>query len=85
MEVDWASSTMFYVEAETGEVKEVFVFVALLYASASPFVYAYNDTKTANWIDAHVRSYEYFGGVRRVTIPDNTKQRLQNLIYPHIK
>ena len=38
-----------------------------------PFAYTYGDTKTANWIDAHVRAYEYFGGVPRITIPDNTK------------
>ena len=29
--------------------------------------------KIANWIDAHVRAYEYFGGVPKITIPDNTK------------
>jgi len=73
MEVDWAGSTMSYVEAETGEVREAYVFVAVLPASAYPFAYAYDDTRTANWIDAHVRAYEYFGGVPRVTIPDNTK------------
>lgn len=27
----------------------------------------------SNWIDAHIRAYEYFGDVPRVTIPDNTK------------
>ncbi len=27
----------------------------------------------SNWIDAHIRAYEYFGGVPLVTIPDNTK------------
>ena len=26
-----------------------------------------------NWIDAHVRAYEYFGGVPKVTVSDNTK------------
>jgi hypothetical protein len=29
--------------------------------------------KTTNWIDAHVRAYEYFGGVPKITISDNTK------------
>jgi transposase len=27
----------------------------------------------ANWIDAHVRAYDCFGGVPKITIPDNTK------------
>lgn len=73
MEVDWAGNTMSYVDPETGEVKPAYVFVAVLPASAYPFAYAYDDTKNANWIDAHVSAYEYFGGVPKVTIPDNTK------------
>lgn len=73
VQVDWAGQTMSYVEPETGEIKSTYLFVAVLPASAYPFVYAYGDTKLSNWIDAHVRAYEYFGGVPKVTIPDNTK------------
>lgn len=73
IEVDWAGDTMSYVDRVTGELKTVYIFVAVLPASSYPFAYAYGDTKTANWIDAHVRAYEYFGGVPRITIPDNTK------------
>ena len=29
--------------------------------------------KIPKWIDAHVRAYKYYGGVPKVTIPDNTK------------
>ncbi len=73
MEVDWAGQTIAYVDRESGEIKPAYLFVAVLPASSYPFAYAYEDTKTANWIDAHVRAYEYFGGVPKVTIPDNTK------------
>lgn len=73
MQVDWAGTTMSYVEPETGEIKPAYLFVAVLPASAYPFAYAYGDTKLPNWIDAHIRAYEYFGGVPKVTIPDNTK------------
>lgn len=73
MQVDWAGTTMSYVEPETGESKPAYLFVAVLPASAYPFVYAYGNTKLPNWIDAHVRAYEYFGGVPKVTIPDNAK------------
>lgn len=73
VEVDWAGDTMSFVDTETGEIKDTYIFVAVLPASAYPFAYAYADMKTANWIDAHVRAYEYFGGVPRITIPDNTK------------
>jgi len=73
IQVDWAGRTMSYVERETGEVKTAYIFVAVLPASAYPFVYAYSDTQLASWIDAHIRAFEYFGGVPKVTIPDNTK------------
>ena len=73
VQVDWAGQTMSYVDVSTGELKPAYLFVAVLPASAYPFVYAYDDTKLPNWLDAHVRAYEYFGGVPKVTIPDNTK------------
>lgn len=73
MQVDWAGTTMAYVEPETGEIKDVYIFVAVLPASNYPFAYAYGDMKMPNWIDAHVKAYEYFGGVPKITIPDNTK------------
>ena len=73
MEVDWAGQTIAYVDEKRGEIKSAYLFVAVLPASSYPFAYAYEDTQTANWIDAHVRAYEYFGGVPKVTIPDNTK------------
>jgi transposase len=73
VEVDWAGQTMSFVEPETGEIRPAYIFVAVLPASSYPFVYAYSDMKLSSWIDAHVRMYEYFGGVPRITIPDNTK------------
>ena len=73
MEVDWAGETMTYVEPMTAEMKPAYIFVAVLPASSYPFAYAYSDMKIPNWIDAHVRAFEYFGGVPRITIPDNTK------------
>lgn len=72
-QVDWAGQTVPYIDTATGEVKAAVVFVAVLPASAYPFVYAYSHKKLSNWIDAHIRAFEYFGGVPAVTIPDNTK------------
>jgi transposase len=73
MQVDWAGTKMFYVEPETGEIKDAYLFVAVLPASNYPFASAYGNMKTPNWIDAHVNAYKYFGGVPKITIPDNTK------------
>jgi transposase len=73
MQVDWAGQTLKYIDTATGEIKAAYIFVAVLPASAYPFVYAYGDKKLASYIDAHVRSFEYFGGVPKVLIPDNEK------------
>jgi transposase len=73
MQVDWAGQQVPYVEPSTGKEKAAYVFVAVLPASAYPFVYAYENTKMENWIDGHVRAFESFGGVTNFTIPDNVK------------
>jgi transposase len=73
MQIDWAGQTLKYVDTATGELKAALIFVAVLPASAYPFVYAYGDKKMASYIDAHVRAFEYFGGVPNVLIPDNEK------------
>lgn len=73
MQVDWAGSTIPYTDPSTGEEKEAYIFVSVLPASAYPFAYAYGDMKQPNWIDAHVRAFEHYGGIPRVIIPDNTK------------
>jgi transposase len=73
MEVDWAGDTMFYVDPKTGEIKIAYIFVAVLPASSYPFASAFEDMTISNWITAHVKAYEYFGGVPQITIPDNTK------------
>jgi transposase len=73
MQIDWAGQILHYIDTLTGELKTAFIFVAVLPASAYPFVYAYGDKKLANYIDAHIRAFEYFGGVPKVLIPDNEK------------
>jgi transposase len=86
MEVDWAGDTMSYVDINNGGIKSAYVFVAVLPASSYPFAYAYEDMRTPNWIDAHVRAYEYFGGVPRITISDNTKTAVikPHRVYPEL-
>ena len=73
IQVDWAGQKIPYCEPETGESKVASVFVSVLPASAYPFACACEDAKLSSWIDAHIRAYEFFGGVPKVTVPDNTK------------
>ena len=73
MEVDWAGSKITYIDPLTGNIHQAHIFVSVLPASNYPFAHAYEDERLPNWIDAHVRAFEYYGGVSKVTISDNTK------------
>lgn len=86
MQVDWAGSTIPYFDSALGEERKAYIFVAVLPASSYPFAYAYKDMTQPNWLDAHVRAFEYYGGVPKVTIPDNTKTAVKkaDLVDPQL-
>lgn len=71
--VDYAGQTVPVINRHTGEPKEAQIFVAVLGASNYTYAEATWDQSLKSWIGSHVRSYEYFGGVSRVTVPDNLK------------
>jgi transposase len=72
MLVDWAGLTMHYTGGN-GNAKTVYVFVAVLPASSFVYAHPFGDMKMENWIQGHVQAFEYFGGVPRLLVPDNTK------------
>jgi len=71
--VDYAGQTVPVINRHTGEVREAQIFVAVLGASNYTYAEATWDQRLKSWIGSHVRSYEYFGGVSRITVPDNLK------------
>ena len=71
--VDYAGQTMEVVNPQTGEVCEVHVFVATLGASNYTYVEGTWSEGLSDWIGAHVRAMEFFGGVSEIVVPDNTK------------
>ena len=73
MEADWAGKTISYKDPIIKKDKEAVIFVSVLPASHYPFAKAYENGKMDNWIDAHVSAFEYYGGVAKIIIPDNTK------------
>jgi len=72
-QVDWAGLKIPYREAASGKNNEACVFVAVLPASSYPFARAYADMTMPNWIDAHNRMLQFWGGVPEKIIADNTK------------
>ncbi|GKV64841.1 MULTISPECIES: IS21 family transposase [unclassified Sporosarcina] len=73
MEVDWAGSTLHVTDRYTGEQIPAYVFIATLPYSQFSYVEAFLDMKSPNWLSAHIRAYEYFGGVPETLVPDNLK------------
>lgn len=70
--VDWAGQTVPIHEAD-GSVSAASLFIAVLGASNKTFARAFADQKLPSWIAAHCQAYAFFGGVAKVTVPDNPK------------
>ena len=73
IEVDWAGDPAQITDPDTGEIIQAFLFVGVMTYSQYPYVEAFINEKQRAWIAAHVHMYEYFGGVTRILVPDNTK------------
>ena len=73
IEVDWAGDPAQITDPDTGEIIPAFLFVGVMTYSQYPYVEAFINEKQSAWITAHVHMYEYFGGVTRILVPDNTR------------
>ena len=71
--VDWAGQKVDLHHAQDGSVVFAHLFVAVLGASNKTYAEAFADEKLASWITAHCHAYAFFGGVARITVPDNPK------------
>lgn len=79
--VDYAGQTLPVVDPSTGEVVEAQLFVGAL--GASNFIYAelsWSQT-LPDWIASHRRMYAAFGGVPRLTNPDNLRAGVRKASY----
>ena len=74
VEVDYAGDKIEWVDIKTGEIFYAAVFVAGLGFSQLLFAWASDDMRSRNWLGAHRRMFEAFGGVTHVTVPDCLKQ-----------
>jgi transposase len=71
--VDWAGQTVPIHDPNQGTVSDASLFVAVLGASNKTYVEAFPNQQLPSWIAAHVHAYAFYGGVPRLTVPDNTK------------
>jgi transposase len=73
MFVDWAGSTIPVYDATTGQPWPASLFVSVLGASSYTYAEATRDQQLQAWIQAHIHTLEFFGGVPTLAVPDNTK------------
>lgn len=71
--VDYSGQTVTIIDVATGEERQAQVFVAVLGASNYTYVEATWTQGLGDWIGAHVRCFEFLGGVPELLVPDNLK------------
>lgn len=71
--VDYAGTTVPVFDKELGCVREASIYVAVLGASNYAYSEASWSKTTQDWVEAHVRAFEFFEGVPLITVPDNLK------------
>ena len=73
MFVDWAGPTIPIYSRTGGETKQAHLFVAVVGASSYTYAEATTDEQMINWLTAHMRAFEFLGGLTKLIIPDNTR------------
>ena len=73
MQVDWVGDTLSISDPVTGGTMKAYVFVACLPCNMYGYAEAFPDMKTPSWLAGHIHAFEFFGGVPRITVPDNCK------------
>lgn len=80
--VDFAGQTVPIVDRATGEVLfEAQIFVGVLGASNYTYAQACRSQELPEWISAHSRMLDYFGGVPLVIVPDNLKAGVRHACF----
>ncbi|WKD51043.1 IS21 family transposase [Microbulbifer spongiae] len=71
--VDYAGTTVPWKDKKTGKVMKAQVFVAVLGCSNYTFVWASKSQKVEDWIEGHVQTLHFIGGVPESIVCDNLK------------
>lgn len=73
MFVDYSGKKPHIVDPVTGERTEVELFVAVLGASNYTFAEATRTQGGVDFVQSHIRAFEFFGGVTALTVPDQLR------------
>ena len=76
--IDYSGKKPLLCDAETGEVREVELFVAVLGASNYTFAEATLTQTSFDFTASTVRALEYFGGAPQIAVPDQLRSAVKN-------
>ncbi len=74
--IDYAGPTVAVINPDTGEIRQAAIFVAVLGASNYSFAEATWGQSLSDWLESHVRAFEFFGGTTTILVPDNLKSAI---------
>jgi transposase len=75
--IDFCGPTVPIINPDTGEVRRVAIFVAVMGASNYTYVEACEGQDMASWLNANSRCLIFLGGVPTLLIPDNLKSAVK--------
>jgi transposase len=80
--VDYAGPKIEIIDPETGELRPASIFVAVLGASNFTYAEAAWTQTCLDWCCAHIRAFEFFGGVPELVIPDYVPWNIIRIMCP---
>lgn len=75
--IDFCGPTVPVVNPDTGEIRRVAIFVAVMGASNYTYVEACEGQDMMSWLNANSRCLTFLGGVPKLLIPDNLKSAVK--------
>ncbi len=73
IQVDWAGLCSEVVDPDSSELLRVYIFVASLPYSGYLYAEGFYSMDSEAWVNAHIHTFNFFGGVTPIIVPDNCK------------
>ena len=74
--IDFSGKRPSLVDRRTGELRHLELFVSVLGASSLTYAEATETQQLPDWVNAHIRMAEYFGGATTMWVPDQPKSAI---------
>jgi transposase len=80
--IDYAGPTVPIINPGTGEIRQAAIFIAVLGASNYSFAEATWGQSLCDWLESHVRAFEFFGGTTTIVVPDYVPGNIIRVMCP---